>query len=243
MTVFGSKVLKAYVILMWSGAVPWWWGGGGEKGHGGTPPPPPPPPMIFIFFFFFSSFHLFYFSFLFFSFFFFFSFVLLFFIFFFYCCLSAQSPVMYIDDDNTLNPLFYLPQIFSGLQISQFFYPPPLFFACQLRAQSCTLMMIIPLTHYDHLATNYFQVGGLKCVTVPFLHPPFFFCLSAKRSILYVLMLMMITPLPHYDKFVHKFFQVGGGGGGECLGPLTPRSDLLKMWIGYPIVFCYCIRG
>ena len=34
MTVFGSKVLKAYVILMWSGAVPWWGGGGG--GEGGT---------------------------------------------------------------------------------------------------------------------------------------------------------------------------------------------------------------
>ena len=33
------------------------------------------------------------------------------------------------------------------------------FFACQLRAQSCTLMMIIPLPHYDNLATNYFQVG------------------------------------------------------------------------------------
>ena len=31
-------------------------------------------------------------------------------------------------------------------------------FACQLRAQSCTLMMIIPLTHYDNLATYYFQV-------------------------------------------------------------------------------------
>ena len=31
MTVFGSKVLKAYVILLWSGAVP---GGGGTiKGH------------------------------------------------------------------------------------------------------------------------------------------------------------------------------------------------------------------
>ena len=56
-------------------------------------------------------------------------------------------------------------------------------------------------------------------------------------------MLMMITPLPHYDKFVHKFFQVGEGGGGECLGPLIPLSDLFKMWIGYPIVFCYCIRG
>ena len=56
------------------------------------------------------------------------------------------------------------------------------FFACQLRAQSCTLMMIIPLIHYDNFATHFFQV------TVPFLHPPplFFFCLSAKRSVLYV---------------------------------------------------------
>ena len=31
------------------------------------------------------------------------------------------------------------------------------FFACQLRAQSCTLMMIIPLTHYDNFATHFFQ--------------------------------------------------------------------------------------
>ena len=60
MTVFGSKVLKAYVILMWSGAVPWWGGGGGRRGTGH-----PPPPMIF-FFFFSSSFHFFYFSFFFF---------------------------------------------------------------------------------------------------------------------------------------------------------------------------------
>ena len=60
-----------------------------------------------------------------------------------------------------------------------------LFFACQLRAQSCTLMMIIPLTHYDNLATNYFQVGGKMCHS-PLPSPPFFFCLSAKRSILYV---------------------------------------------------------
>ena len=50
MTVFGSKVLKSYVILMWSGAVPRW-GGGGEGGTGTFPPPPPP--MIFFFFFFF----------------------------------------------------------------------------------------------------------------------------------------------------------------------------------------------
>ena len=31
-------------------------------------------------------------------------------------------------------------------------------FACQVRAQSCTLM-IIPLTHYDNFATHFFQVG------------------------------------------------------------------------------------
>ena len=52
-----------------------------------------------------------------------------------------------------------------------------LFFASQLRAQSCTLMMIIPLTHYDNFATNFFQVGK-KCVTAPsFTPPPFFFLL------------------------------------------------------------------
>ena len=30
---------------------------------------------------------------------------------------------------------------------------PSSFFACQLRGQSCTLMMIIPLPHYKHLAS------------------------------------------------------------------------------------------
>ena len=35
MTVFGSKELKAYVILLWSGAVPRG-GGGGGGGEGGT---------------------------------------------------------------------------------------------------------------------------------------------------------------------------------------------------------------
>ena len=66
MTVFGSKVLKAYVILMWSGAVPWWGGGGGERrGHGVSPPPPQ--------------------------------------CFFFVCVLSAKSPVLYIDDQGSVN--------------------------------------------------------------------------------------------------------------------------------------------
>ena len=55
MTVFGSKVLKAYVILVWSGAVPRWGGGGGGGGHGGIPPSPPPPIFFFwlVFFIFF----------------------------------------------------------------------------------------------------------------------------------------------------------------------------------------------
>ena len=62
MTVFGSKVLKAYVILMRSGAVPWW-GVGGEGGTGAPPPPPPPPDdffFFFSFFLFFLSFFLFF---------------------------------------------------------------------------------------------------------------------------------------------------------------------------------------
>ena len=36
--------------------------------------------------------------------------------------------------------------------------PPPFFFSsCQLRAQSCTLMIIIPLSHYDNFATTFFR--------------------------------------------------------------------------------------
>ena len=69
--------------------------------------------------------------------------------------------------------------------------------------------MIIPLTHYDNFATHFFQVGGI-CVTVPVLHPPppLFFCLSAKRSVLYVD--DDNTQLPHYDKVVQKKIQAGG---------------------------------
>ena len=54
--------------------------GEGEKGARGIPPPPP---MFF-------SLHLL---------------LLLLLLFYFFSCLSAQSPVMYIDDDNTPNPL------------------------------------------------------------------------------------------------------------------------------------------
>ena len=78
MTVFGSKVLKAYVILLWSGAVPR--GGGGGAARGQLPPPP-----------------------------------------WFYFCLSAQSSVMYIDDENTPNPLWlFSPNFFfrSGENVS-----------------------------------------------------------------------------------------------------------------------------
>ena len=82
--------VKAYVILMWSGAVPWW-GGGEEWGMGASPPPPPHYYYYFIFFSFIYLFVLF---------------CLFTFFFFFFFCLSAQSPVMYIDDDNTPNPLW-----------------------------------------------------------------------------------------------------------------------------------------
>ena len=149
MTVFGSKVLKAYVILMWSGAVPWWGGGGGGRmgGTGASPPPPPPPPGLFFFFFY---------------------------IYLFICF------VLFV--------YIYFLVFFPPIYFFFFFY----FFACQLRAQSCTLMIIIPLTHYD--------------------------------------------------KFVHKIFQVGENMS-RLTSPPPPRlSDLFKMWIGYPIVFCYCIR-
>ena len=81
-----------------------------------------------------------------------------------------------------------------------------IFFACRLRAQSCTLMIIIPRTHYDSFATIFSQVGK-KCVTVPFLHPPPpFFLASQLRGQSY--MLMMITPLSHYN-FSTNFFRSG----------------------------------
>ena len=40
-----------------------------------------------------------------------------------------------------------------------------LFFACQLRFQSCTL--IIPLPHYDHFATTFFPGRKATCFGVP----------------------------------------------------------------------------
>ena len=81
--------------------------------------------------------------------------------------------------------LFFLPFIilFYYLFIFTLIIIIFIFFACQLRAQSCTLMMIIPLTHYDNFAT-FFQVGGEMCHSpLPSPPPPFFFCLSAKRSV------------------------------------------------------------
>ena len=66
---------------------------------------------------------------------------------------------------------FYI--FFFSFLFFPFFFYIFFFFACQLRAQSCTLM-IIPLTHYDNFATHFFKVGEI-CVTVPVLHPPFFF--------------------------------------------------------------------
>ena len=146
MTVFDSKVLKAYVILMWSGAVPWW-GGGGEGGTGASPPPPPPQCVFFFFYIFFF------------------------------------------------------------------------FFACQLRAQSCTLMMI-PLTHYDNFATQFFKVGEI-CVTVPVLHPPFFVACQLRGQ---SYMLMMITPYPIMINLSTKFFRSGG----KCLGPPPPPPPSLS---------------
>ena len=120
MTVFGSKVLKAYVILMRSGAVPWW---GGE---GGTGVSPPPPRFFFFTLIFFFTLHFFFF----FTLLFFFSFFLHWFLSFF-PPLSAQSPVMYIDD-NTPNQLWWFwHPLFSGrgnMCHSPRPLPPPFFF-------------------------------------------------------------------------------------------------------------------
>ena len=165
MTVCGSKVLKAYVILMWSGCQCHGGGGGGRSGHGGIPPPPPSPRCVFFPFFlhwfltffvfiflnfFFSSFFPFFFSPIFFSpLFIFFTFIFKFFFWFFFFGLSAQSPVMYIDD-NTPNPLWWFCHpFFSGrgnMCHSPHPSPPPpfFFFACphSQRAQVSELKSI-----------------------------------------------------------------------------------------------------
>ena len=94
-------------------------------------PPPPPPQFFFLHFLFFCILYFFYYYYYFFflSFFFFFLFFIIIILFYFF-----------------FNINFYF-----------FFFFSSSFFACQLRAQSCTLM-IIPLTHYDNFATHVFQV-------------------------------------------------------------------------------------
>ena len=52
------------------------------------------------------------------------------------------------------------------------FFSSSSFFACQLRAQSCTLMIIIPLSHYDNFATTFFRKQKLCRQSLPPPPPP-----------------------------------------------------------------------
>ena len=72
------------------------------------------------------------------------------------------------------------PRLWLFFYIDLFFYF--FFLACQLRAQSCTLM-IIPLTHYDDYGTHFFRSGKYVSQSPSLTPSPFCFaCPHSQRA-------------------------------------------------------------